>query len=505
MFQRASGILLHPSSLPSRFGIGDLGPGTLEFLTFLRESGQNYWQMLPLGPTGFGDSPYQCFSAFAGNTLLISPESLLSEGLLDEKDVSDVPEFSAARVDFGSVIEFKKKILSRAFEKFSQASGELKTELGAFCELHCAWLDDYALFRAIKHERGSRPWYEWEDELKFRRASAVESAKVELSESVLREKFFQFLFFRQWNSLRSQARAMGIEVIGDIPIFVAMDSADVWRNPSQFKTREDGTPRVVAGVPPDFFSRTGQLWGNPVYDWDRMRDEGFRWWIDRMRHMFDMYDVVRIDHFRGFIATYEIPAGDDTAEHGEWVGVPGRDLFSTLKWVFGNLPLIAEDLGFITGEVNALRQEFGFPGMRVLQFGFGGDAASHDLPHNYDFNSVAYTGTHDNDTVKGWFESRPKNASEDEMARWTREREFCLEYLGTRGGEINWDFIRTVLASVSGLSIIPLQDLLGSGSEARMNYPSTREGNWQWRYGAGDLAPELAERLLKLTRLFGRC
>lgn len=502
--ERASGILLHPTSLPSRFGIGDLGPSAFRFIDFLKNSNQKYWQVLPLGPTGFGDSPYQSLSAYAGNPLLISPEILLKEGLLEQDRV----EFSRASdhgaVDYGAAIDTKKTTLEEAFQNHIEGRVESGDAFRDFCSANAHWLEDYALFRAVKDANGSKPWFEWDEELKLRHRPALDEARGRLADEIAKEKFIQFLFFSQWSALKSHANGLGIRIIGDIPIFVAMDSADVWCNPSQFKLEADGSPRVVAGVPPDFFSASGQLWGNPIYDWNRMREDGFRWWVSRTRHMLGMFDVIRIDHFRGFAANYEIPGGAETAERGEWVSVPGRDLFATLKWVFGELPVIAEDLGFITGDVTRLREEFKIPGMRVLQFGFGGDSKSHDLPHNYTSDCVAYTGTHDNDTVNGWFHSKPEFVSDEHETSWEREREFCLRYLDSDGKEINWDFIRAVLSSVAGLAIVPLQDVLGCGSESRMNFPSTVSGNWGWRFSEENLDERLSVRLRDLTVLYGR-
>lgn len=504
MFQRASGILLHPSSLPSRFGIGDLGPEAHRFLDFMADTGQRYWQMLPLGPTGFGDSPYQCLSAFAGNHLLISPEALIADGLLVESDLSQSGGFPESAVDYGRVLEFKEGLLDRAFKRFAAGPGNLRSEFSDFCSSNQDWLEEYALYRALKHHFNSAPWIEWDEAYRFRDQEALNNARVEHSESILRQKFVQFLFSRQWDAIKERARALGVSLIGDVPIFAAFDSADVWCDTSEFKLTEELTPRVVAGVPPDFFSKTGQLWGNPIYDWDRMRGTGFRWWVRRIARLRSMFDVLRIDHFRGFAATYEIPGGAQTAENGEWVGVPGRDLFLTLKWVFGELPLIAEDLGFVTGDVSELRDEFGIPGMRVLQFAFGGDSKNQDLPHNYERNCVVYTGTHDNDTVLGWASKRrPKNV---EGADPTTEREldFCLRYLDSDGTELNWDFIRAALGSVAALVVTPMQDVLSCGSEARMNLPSTSEGNWKWRFTGDQVTVEVRNRLRELTALFGR-
>jgi 4-alpha-glucanotransferase len=491
--------------LPGRFGIGDLGDEAYRFVDFLAASKQSLWQVLPLGPTGFGDSPYQCFSAFAGNTLLVSPERLVQDGLLRAEDLAHTPALPPDSVDFGNVINFKNALLRQAFECFKEgAAQELRVEFEHFSHQASSWLDDYALYRALKNAHDGRSWNEWEPKYTRRDTTALVNAREHLSEEVDAQKFYQFLFFKQWGALKSYCHERGIKLVGDIPIFVARDSADVWMNPDQFKLDEAGNPIVVAGVPPDYFSSTGQYWGNPIYNWDRMRADGFRWWIERVRATLEIYDIVRVDHFRGFVASWEIPGRDKTAERGLWVNVPGRELFSAIKHALGDLPIIAEDLGVITPDVEALRDDFGLPGMRILQFAFGGDTMNHDLPHNYIKNSVVYTGTHDNDTTVGWFTSVAGEGSTRNSEQIAREREFCLNYLNTDGQEIHWDLIRAVLASVADTAIIPLQDLLGLGNEARMNLPNSTSGNWSWRYKAGALTHELAERLKHLTQVYGR-
>ena len=473
---RSSGILLHPTSLPSAFGIGDLGPEAYKFVDFLAAAGQSLWQVLPLGPTGYGDSPYSSYSAFAGNTSLISPERLVQEGLLTELEVHQV----------------KADMLRRAYDGFNNA--DLRTQFDAFTQQQSHWLDDYALFRALKDEHGGAAWTEWDD---------VEGAGLE--SQIDAQKFYQFLFFRQWFALKKYANDRGIKIIGDFPIFVAHDSADVWTNPEQFKLDADGKPLVVAGVPPDYFSATGQLWGNPLYNWERMRADGFDWWIQRVRAIFAMVDIARVDHFRGFAAAWEIPGGDTTAQRGRWVETPGRELFTRIREMLGDLPIIAEDLGVITPDVVALRDELGFPGMRVLQFGFGGaDPKNIDLPHNYVPNVVAYTGTHDNDTSAGWFNSVAGEGSTRTAEQIKEEQQFCLNYLNTTGEEIHWDFIRCVWSSVANTAITPLQDVLGLGSEARMNLPNSNQGNWSWRFGSNDLTSDVAQRLRVLTDVYGR-
>ena len=504
-FPRASGILLHPTSLTGPYGIGDLGTEAVRFVDFLVEAGQTYWQVLPLGPTGYGDSPYQSFSAFAGNMLLVSPELLVEDGLVDARSLNDKPDFPAATVDFGAVYRWKTELLAAAYDRFRRGAGNgIRGDLEVFCREHADWLDDYALYRAIKSTQSQRPWYEWPDKFRLRDERTLNIATKQLADRVDAEKFYQFLFLRQWNAVKKHANDSGVKIIGDIPIFVALDSADVWCHQNEFKLNADGTAKFIAGVPPDYFSKTGQRWGNPIYDWDAMRRDGFRWWVERFRATFRMVDIARIDHFRGFIAAWEVPGEEETAENGSWVAVPGRELFSTLKKELGELPVIAEDLGVITPEVDALRDEFGFPGMRILQFAFGGDARNHDLPHNYVQNSVAYTGTHDNDTTVSWWMSQAGGGSTRDEPAISHEREFCKEYLQTDGSEINWDFIRAVWASVADTAIAPAQDLLGVGSSGRMNLPASTDGNWSWRLEDEALTESILRQLRYLTRIYGR-
>jgi 4-alpha-glucanotransferase len=504
-FSRSSGILLHPTSLPGRFGIGDLGSQAYAFADFLAAAGQRLWQMLPLGPTGYGDSPYACYSAFAGNPLLVSPDGLVTDGLLAKDALADLPESAGGRVDFEAVHKSKDVILRQAFAAFKRQNPQnLREAFQEFCRRNAIWLDDYALFRALKDAHGGRAWNEWDAALVRRERDAIRTAQNELSDQLEAQKFYQFLFFRQWLDLKSYCNDRGIKIIGDIPIFVAHDSADVWTNPDQFKLNSDGTPVVVAGVPPDYFSKTGQLWGNPLYDWERMLADGFAWWIERVRAILQTVDVVRIDHFRGFVACWEIPGGDQTAERGSWVPAPGPELFIAIRNALGELPIIAEDLGVITPEVEKLRDDFGFPGMRILQFAFSSNTKNQDLPHNYHSHVAAYTGTHDNDTTVGWFQSVAGEGSTRNAVQVEIEREFCLRYFNTDGEEINWDFVRAVLASVADTAVIPLQDLQGLGNEARMNLPNSTAGNWSWRFKAGELTDELAKRLKDLTALYGR-
>ncbi len=491
---RASGILLHPTSLPGPYGIGDLGPAAFAFVDKLVKAGQTYWQILPLGPTGHGNSPYSLYSAFAGNTLLISPETLAADGLVSQDSLSAVPVFPAERVDFDKVTAWKAAIFAEAFAAF-RSCGEtaVRDEYDAFCSENSWWLDDYAIFRALKTSHNDAPWNAWTQPLRQRDRSAITTIGSQLTRGIHAEKFAQFLFFRQWAALKRYANNTGVRIIGDIPIFVAHDSADVWCNQKLFKLNADGSPKVVAGVPPDYFSETGQLWGNPIYDWDAMRVLDFGWWTARIAFTLRLTDAVRLDHFIGFIRNWEVPGGDKTAENGNWANVPGREFFSMLRGRIGHLPVIAEDLGSLTPEVENLRDEFGFPGMRILQYAFGGDAYNRDLPHNFPQNCVTYTGTHDNDTTAGWYASAPKNV-----------RTHCRKYLQITGRNAHWDMIRAALASVANTAIIPAQDLLGLGTESRMNTPATASGNWEWRLKDGQLVDEVCEKLLDLTVTFGR-
>lgn len=477
-YPRASGILLHPTSQPGRFGVGDLGNEAYRFADFLVASGQSFWQVLPLGPTNEEGSPYFSYSAFAGNTLLISPEKLVEDGLLEKSDLVDLALNETGRADFDETTKTKNAFLRGAFKRFQANDNVLRASFASFEQENASWLNDYALFQALKKANGGAGWVEWERPLARREPVALSRARTELRDEIDAQKFFQYLFFKQWHALKAACNQRGIRIIGDVPIFVAHDSADVWTNRKQFKLDKHGHPTVVAGVPPDYFSDTGQFWGNPLYNWDRMREDGFAWWIERLRASFQLFDLVRLDHFRGFAACWEIPAGETTAQNGEWVETPGKELFTAVRNALGEVAIIAEDLGVITPDVVELRKEFGFPGMRVLQFAFSGEEDNVNLPDNFDQDVVAYTGTHDNDTTVGWFNQlREMNTTEAENTR-----EFCLNYLQSDGREINWDFIRAVLASVADTAIIPLQDVLGLGSEARMNTPNTMTGNWRWRY-----------------------
>jgi 4-alpha-glucanotransferase len=503
--RRTAGILLHPTSLPGPYGIGDLGPECSRFLDFLESARQGLWQVLPLGPTGYGDSPYQCFSAFAGSPLLLSPDLLVEEGLLAAADLAGRPEFPASRVDFGAVIDWKRPLLDKASANFEKkATGAQREAFEAFCRREAAWLDDYALFMALKEANGLKAWTSWDPELVERDEAALARAREGHAGRARALAFFQFLFFEQWGQVKADANARGIRILGDIPIFVAHDSADVWAHPELFHLAADGTPALVAGVPPDYFSATGQLWGNPLYRWDVLARSGYAWWIDRFRAGLRLFDLVRLDHFRGFEAYWEVPAGEPTAVDGRWVKGPGEEFFLALERALGSLPVVAEDLGVITPEVVALRDRFGLPGMAILQFAWGTDAQANDfLPFNFTRNKVVYTGGHDNDTTVGWWTAGVGDSTRSEEVV-QKEREFCLRYLGTDGKEIHWDFIRAVLASVADTAIVPVQDLLGLGSEARMNLPGRPGGNWQFRYEAGALDEKVAKRLRLLTETYGR-
>jgi 4-alpha-glucanotransferase len=491
---RAGGILLHPTSLPGRYGIGDLGPAAHDWVEWLAGAGCRLWQVLPLGPTGYGDSPYQSFSAFAGSPLLISPDALIQDGLLGSDEIADLPAFPEDHVDFGGVISWKDGLLTRVTGAFgARASAAHRAAYAAFRDSNRDWLDDYALFMALKRAHGGAPWTEWEDALRLREPEVLASAARDLAVEIEAQRVRQFLFFHQWQALLETAHAADVELVGDIPIFVAHDSADVWSHPEFFTLSETGQPAFVAGVPPDYFSPTGQRWGNPLYRWDAMQADGYGWWLRRFRAVLSTVDIVRLDHFRGFEAYWEIPASAPTAETGRWVPGPGADFLKAVRGELGSLPIIAEDLGVITAGVKKLRLDFGLPGMKILQFAFDGQPEHEFLPHNYPTECVVYTGTHDNDTVVGWYETAPEE-----------QRDFCRRYLGRNGTDIAWGLIRAAWASVAQWAIAPLQDLLSLGTEARMNYPSREYGNWGWRVTAAQLTLELGRRLAGFNHLYGR-
>jgi len=497
-FPRAAGVLAHPTSFPGRYGIGDLGGAAYNFVDFLVKGRQSLWQVLPLGPTGYGDSPYQSFSAFAGNPLLISPDKLVQDGYLPAAALEDVPPFPKEKIDYGWVIDYKGKLLKQAFEQFKlYGLGAQREEFEAFCAEQAAWLDDFGMFMALKnyhvaHEGGV--WNTWAQDIAQHQAQAISWWSENLAGEIRMHKFLQYLFYNQWLELKAYANDRGIRIVGDIPIFVAFDSADVWANSDLFSLNEDGSPAVVAGVPPDYFSETGQRWGNPLYRWYDMSQDNYAWWTARLKMSLTQADIVRIDHFRGFDAYWEIPATEPTAVIGKWIKGPGQAFFEAMESNLGELALIAEDLGLITPEVIALRDRFNFPGMKILQFAFGGERNSGFLPHNFDSNCVVYAGTHDNETVRGWF----GNASED-------ERRHVLNYLNVAGGDdIAWDLTRLAYASVADTAVSTLQDLMDLDNQARMNFPGKPSGNWQWRYEAHGLTDEIAQRLAAMTELYGR-
>ena len=494
--RRCSGILLHPTSLPGGYGIGDLGDEVIAFLDWAASAGVRLWQVLPLNPPGYGNSPYGCLSSFAGNPLLISPQRLLQEELLPPHAADHVPLFPDDHVDYDRVIEYKMRLLRQSWQHFAAHAGdEQRRALAAFESdaRQREWLDDWALFMALKEHNGGRMWSEWEHGQAARDPEAMERASIDLADDVRFHKYVQWLFFRQWATVRQAAHDRGIRIMGDVPIYVACDSADVWASRELFQLDDDGQPNVVAGVPPDYFSATGQRWGNPLYRWDVLRETDYRWWVSRIHSNLQLADVVRLDHFRGFAAYWEIPASESTAMHGRWMPGPGRALFDAIKADLGDLPLVAEDLGFITPEVHELRRSMRIPGMRILQFAFG-QADSPHLPHRYDPHTVVYTGTHDNDTARGWYDNAP-----------AEERRVAETYLGCDGATIAWSMIRALYTSVAYTSIVPVQDILGLGSDARMNRPGAgAEGNWSWRLTAGALTRQRAATLRRLAHVTGR-
>ena len=526
-FQRSSGILLHPSSLPSKFGIGDFGPNAYKFVDFLEKSGQHLWQILPLGPTSFGDSPYQSFSTFAGNTLFISPEVLCQKGYLEERDVELAPIFSCKKTDYGNAIPFKRGLFEKAHRRFQKKAFTAdQVAFQKFCEKNSFWLEDYALFASLKdyfiaerqeagfsneffafEEKTAKKlsknlqkdyyfgavWSTWPEELVNREYGALEKWKRKLTTAIDRYKFLQFEFFSQWEALKQYANEKNIKIIGDVPIFVAYDSADTWANPKKYYIDEKGFPTVVAGVPPDYFSETGQLWGNPLYRWEEHEKTGYKWWIDRIRCTLNMVDILRIDHFRGFESYWAVPFGDRDATKGEWRKGPAEKLFKAVEKELGNLPIIAEDLGIITDDVRELRKKLGFPGMRILHFAFNDDSKNDYLPHNYEPNTVVYTGTHDNDTTIGWY----TNGTE-------HEKDYVRRYMNISGDDIAWDMIRLAMSSSAVFAIFPIQDMLRLDGSHRMNIPSTSNSNWQFRFELSQLNEDDANGLRYLSELFNR-
>ena len=492
---RASGLLLHPTSLPSPYGIGDLGPAAYGWIDALAHARQKWWQILPLGPTGFGDSPYQAYSAFAGNPNLVSPQYLREDGLIDEPDLYGAVTFPHDRVDYPRVSAYKNRLLEKAWQNFRAGRGAgLRSAFESFCRKQADWLDDYALYMATRDSLNGAGLADWPREARLREPAYLEKARRQLADGVGLHQFRQFLFYRQWQGVKDYANHRGIRIIGDIPIFVSADSADVWANPQFFLLDREGRPKVIAGVPPDYFSATGQLWGNPLYDWPALERAKFAWWVARFKATLQMVDLIRLDHFRGFEAYWEVPAGQPNAIKGKWVPAPGKALLETVRKELGGLPLIAEDLGLITEEVDELRRAFALPGMSVLHFAFGDDPHNRYLPHNYtDHNTVVYTGTHDNDTTWGWYHAAPENV-----------KDHVRRYLGRDASDVAWDLIRVAWGSVGDLAVAPLQDVLNLGSEARMNTPGKAVGNWGWRFPAAQLTPWVLDRLADLTTMYGR-
>jgi len=498
MDKRGSGILLHITSLPSSYGVGDLGPGAYAFVDFLGHTKQSCWQVLPLNPTSpfYGNSPYSSISAFAGNTLLISPDLLIEEGFLSREDLEPIPLFPEGRCDFSEAIPYKEKLLERAYEHFRQ-QGKGRGSFEAFCSKSSSWLEDFALFAVLKKHFSGKVWNEWPGELRDRNLDLLRAIQKEFHTEIEKEKFWQYLFFKQWHSLRTSCQEKGVDLFGDLAIYLSFDSADVWANPGLFKLDRNKRPAFVSGVPPDYFSETGQLWGNPVYRWNVLKKSNYQWWIERIAHNLKLFDVLRIDHFRGLIAYWEVPAGEKTAINGRWVKAPAKDFLDTLYRHFPRLPIVAEDLGVITPDVRDVMDRFALPGMKVLVFAFGEDHPMHPyLPHTHGKNSLVYTGTHDNNTVRGWFE---EDASPEDKKRLFR-------YLGRQVPveEIHWALIRLAMISVARLVILPMQDVLGLGKEARMNRPSLAHGNWEWRLLPGQITAGVSETLLEVTEIFGR-
>jgi 4-alpha-glucanotransferase len=498
MDKRGSGILLHITSLFSPYGVGDLGSGAYRFVDFLGQTKQRYWQVLPLNPTSpaFGNSPYSSISAFAGNTLLISPDLLVEEGLLSREDLDPVPAFPGARCDYSEAIRYKDKLLELAYQRFRER-GIGREPFEAFCSENSSWLEDFALFVVLRKRFDGRVWNQWPVGLRDRDLHSLKAIEEESHAQIEKEKFWQHLFFKQWHSLKNYCREKGVHLLGDLAIYVGLDSVDVWANPGLFKLDGEKGPLFISGVPPDYFSETGQLWGNPVYRWDVLKKSGYRWWKERIAHNLKLFDFLRIDHFRGLVAYWEIPASEKTAINGRWVKVPVKDFLNTLRKHFSHLPIVAEDLGVITPDVREVMDHFGLPGMKVLLFAFGEDHPMHPyLPHTYKENFLVYTGTHDNNTVRGWFEGE---ASSEDKRRLFR-------YLGREvpAEEIRWALIRLAMMSVARTAIFPLQDVLGLGEEARMNRPSVAHGNWEWRLLSGQITPSVTERLLEITETYGR-
>ena len=505
MFKRGSGVLLHPTSLHGGHGVGDLGPSAREFVDFLKRARQSYWQMLPLGPVGPGECPYQARSSFAGEPLLISLDLLVEDGLLPGEDLTGGPGASP-RAEYGPARAFKTQALRRSFDGYRSGAGdaELRDAFAAFRAEEGGWLEDYALFAALKDRFEGASWNKWPDRgVVERKPEALDACRAELGDEVEFHAFAQFLFFRQWRALREYARESGVRLIGDLPIYCAHDSADVWSSPQFFSVTRHGNLKYLAGVPPDAFSSDGQLWSNPVYDWAALREDGYRWWVERVRASLEMVDLLRIDHFRGLESYWRVRAGAKTARKGKWMKGPGIELFDAIREELGEVPIIAEDLGMITSRVEALREAAGVPGMKVLQFAFGRGANMY-RPHTYEKNCVVYTGTHDNDTTRGWYEATGPEYAGDDRAVIERERDLVRRYIARDGSDITWDFIRLALSSVADIAVIPMQDILDLGGEARMNRPGVASGQWDWRLTPEQFASAWSERLADLCRLYGR-
>ncbi|MFU8811598.1 MAG: 4-alpha-glucanotransferase [Balneolaceae bacterium] len=493
-FERSCGTLVHPTSFPSPYGMGDLGPEARTFIRFLVHSGQSIWQVLPLGPTGYGNSPYASYSAFAGNHYLISPDILQEKGLLQKSELQKARLPVQARAEYEASYKRKTDLYQKAFKRFSQdASAAQKSALEAFKSANSDWLNTYAEFMACSYQNDRKPWNQWDQDLARRLPKALKKVRKELADQIDFHIWLQFEFFEQWYALKEFANQNNIRVVGDIPIFVDHNSADVWGNPEFFAVDEQGNRELVAGVPPDYFSETGQLWGNPLYRWDVLEDSGFSWWVDRFRQMFELFDAIRVDHFRGFDAYWEVKATEKTAVNGQWMDAPGQKLFSTIKKELGELPIIAEDLGVMTPTVEALRDSFNFPGMKILQFAFDSDSTNDFLPHNFSQNCVVYSGTHDNDTTIGWYKSAPE--PEQHLAR---------EYTRSDGADIEWELIRLGMLSVADQAIFPLQDFMSLDTEHRMNLPGTVGNNWMWRYTPAMLDAVDSSRIKHLVELGNR-
>ncbi len=492
--ERSSGILLHITSLPGKYGIGTMSSEARRFIDFLVASGQKLWQILPLGHTGYGDSPYQCFSAFAGNPLIIDLEKLVKQELLTTEELPENESFPEDAVDYGKVFHYKYKLLEKAHGRFT-ASGDndLKEQYNTFCTSNKWWLDDYAFFMALKIHHGGKAWMEWDKQIKLREPDAIGRYKEHLAENIDFYRFLQFIFYHQWLELKSYANSNNIEIIGDLPLYVALDSTEAWANPEIFDFDETLTPRTVAGVPPDYFSETGQLWGNPIYDWEHLKEQGFKWWIDRIKANFLLYDILRIDHFRGLAAYWSIPYGEKTAIRGQWIEAPGEAMLKAVYDKLGEKSIIAENLGVITPDVEELRETFNMPGMKILQFAFDSAEDNEFIPHTYDKNSVVYTGTHDNNTTAGWFKHSPPQDKQN------MHDYFCLDEKDPA-----WSFIRLAWSTVSNLAIAPMQDVLRLGEEARMNFPGKAPGYWKWRYQRNMLTDNHVKDLRKITEVYGR-